>query len=105
MFCKLNCDLNQNVLVEIFSSSFAAAAYFSQNPLPEGKKVYIIGQEGIGEELDLIGVPHIGGPADANKVIKLGPGVKVDHDHDVGAGNKLSNPLDHIHVYNIFWHL
>eukprot|EP01035_Chromulina_nebulosa_P020223 gene20223-26253_t len=70
---------------EIFSSSFAAAAYFEQNPLPEGKKVYIIGQEGIGEELDLIKVPHFGGPADAGKVIKLGPGVKVEHDHDVGA--------------------
>lgn len=47
--------------------------------------MYVIGQEGIGEELDLIGVPHIGGPADADKVIKLGPGVKVDHDHDVAA--------------------
>ena len=70
---------------EIFSSSFAAAAYFEQNPLPAGKKIYIIGQEGIGEELDLIKVPHIGGPADSDKVIKLGPGVKVDHDHDVAA--------------------
>jgi len=70
---------------EIFSSSFAAAAYFEQNPLPKGKKVYIIGQEGIGEELDLVNVPHIGGPADSAKVIKLGPGIKVEHDHDVGA--------------------
>lgn len=70
---------------EIFSSSFAAAAYFEQNPLPEGKKVYIIGQEGIGEELDLINVPHFGGPQDANKVIKLGPGVFVEHDKDVAA--------------------
>ena len=70
---------------EIFSSSFAAAAYFEQNPLPAGKKIYIIGQEGIGEELDLIKVPWIGGPADSDKVIKLGPGVKVEHDHDVAA--------------------
>lgn len=70
---------------EIFSSSFAAAAYLEQNPLPAGKKVYIIGQEGIGEELDLLKIPHFGGVADASKVIKLGPGVKVDHDHDVGA--------------------
>eukprot|EP00596_Hydrurales_sp_CCMP1899_P004249 CAMPEP_0119041348 /NCGR_PEP_ID=MMETSP1177-20130426/11574_1 /TAXON_ID=2985 /ORGANISM="Ochromonas sp, Strain CCMP1899" /LENGTH=239 /DNA_ID=CAMNT_0007007325 /DNA_START=111 /DNA_END=827 /DNA_ORIENTATION=- len=70
---------------EIFSSSFAAAAYLEQNPLPAGKKVYIIGQEGIGEELDLLNIPHIGGPADNEKVIKLGPGVKVEHDHDVGA--------------------
>jgi 4-nitrophenyl phosphatase/phosphoglycolate phosphatase len=70
---------------EIFSSSFAAAAYLEQNPLPSGKKVYIIGQEGIGEELDLLNIPHIGGPADAGKAIKLGPGVNVEHDHDVAA--------------------
>lgn len=70
---------------EIFSSSFAAAAYLEQNPLPPGKKVYIIGQEGIGEELDLLNIPHMGGPADSDKTIKLGPGVKVDHDKDVAA--------------------
>lgn len=45
---------------EIFSSSFAAAAYLEQYPLPAGKKVYIIGQEGIGLELDLLKIPHIG---------------------------------------------
>lgn len=70
---------------EIFSSSFAAAAYLEQNPLPPGKKVYIIGQEGIGQELDLLDIPYIGGPNDSDKVVKLGPGVKVDHDTDVGA--------------------
>jgi 4-nitrophenyl phosphatase/phosphoglycolate phosphatase len=70
---------------EIFSSSFAAAAYLEQNPLPKGKKVYIIGQEGIGEELDLLGIPHIGGPADSLKSIKLGPGVKLEQDKDVAA--------------------
>jgi hypothetical protein len=45
---------------------------YIQNPLPAGKKVYIIGQEGIGEELDLLNIPHIGGPADNAKIIKLG---------------------------------
>jgi 4-nitrophenyl phosphatase/phosphoglycolate phosphatase len=74
-----------SLYIEIFSSSFAAAAYLEQNPLPKGKKVYIIGQEGIGEELDLLNIPHFGGVNDANKVIKLGPGVKVEHDHDVAA--------------------
>lgn len=77
--------LNFLTYPEIFSSSFAAAAYLEQNPLPAGKKAYIIGQEGIGEELDLLRIPHIGGPADAGKTIKLGPGVKVEHDHDVAA--------------------
>ena len=43
---------------EIFSSSFAAAAYFEQTKFKEtGKKVYIIGEKGIQDELDLVGVP------------------------------------------------
>lgn len=81
-FKELGLDINAE---EIFSSSFAAAAYLEQNPLPAGKKVYIIGQDGIGEELDLLNIPHTGGPADSDKVIKLGPGVKVEHDEDIGA--------------------
>lgn len=81
-FKELGLDINAE---EIFSSSFAAAAYLEQNPLPAGKKVYIIGQDGIGEELDLLHIPHKGGPADSDKVIKLGPGVKVEHDEDIGA--------------------
>ena len=53
---------------EIFSSSFAAAAYLEQNNFKQtGKKVYIIGQVGIEEELDMIGVPWIGGESDAGK--------------------------------------
>jgi hypothetical protein len=43
---------------EIFSSSFAAAAYLEKtNFKASGKKVYIVGEVGIAEELDLIGVP------------------------------------------------
>jgi len=71
---------------EIFSSSFAAAAYLEQtNFKATGKKVYIIGEIGICEELDLIGVPYIGGPADAGKQPNMGPGDKLDVDPDVGA--------------------
>jgi len=71
---------------EIFSSSFAAAAYFEQTKFKDsGKKVYIIGEIGICEELDMIGVPYIGGPDDNGKVADMGPGGKVVHDHDVGA--------------------
>jgi phosphoglycolate/pyridoxal phosphate phosphatase family enzyme len=71
---------------EIFSSSFAAAAYLDQTKfIDTKKKVYIIGDVGIGEELDMLNIPHFGGPSDSGKVIKLAPGVKVDHDHDVGA--------------------
>jgi 4-nitrophenyl phosphatase/phosphoglycolate phosphatase len=71
---------------EIFSSSFAAAAYLEQTKFKDtGKKVYIIGEIGICEELDLIGVPWIGGPDDKGKAPAMGPGDAVEHDHDVGA--------------------
>jgi 4-nitrophenyl phosphatase/phosphoglycolate phosphatase len=71
---------------EIFSSSFAAAAYLEQTRFKDtGKKVYIIGEIGICEELDLIGVPYIGGPDDKGKQPDMGPGGMLEHDHDVGA--------------------
>lgn len=71
---------------EIFSSSFAAAAYLEQtNFKVTGKKVYVIGEVGITEELDLIGVPYVGGPDDAGKVPNMGPGGTLDVDPDIGA--------------------
>ena len=77
---------------EIYSSSYAAAAYlqsiqFGQTASPEtaGKKVYIVGEVGIQEELDLVGIPHLGGPADADQKIDLKPGFYLPHDTDVGA--------------------
>eukprot|EP00525_Craspedostauros_australis_P009909 CAMPEP_0198118016 /NCGR_PEP_ID=MMETSP1442-20131203/20040_1 /TAXON_ID= /ORGANISM="Craspedostauros australis, Strain CCMP3328" /LENGTH=353 /DNA_ID=CAMNT_0043776189 /DNA_START=133 /DNA_END=1194 /DNA_ORIENTATION=+ len=71
---------------EIFSSSFAAAAYLEQTKFKEtGKKVYIIGEVGICEELDLIDVPYIGGPADSDKVPNMGKGGKLEIDEDIGA--------------------
>lgn len=71
---------------EIFSSSFAAAAYLEQTKFKDtGKKIYVIGEIGICEELDLIGVPYIGGPDDTGKVPDMGPGGKLEHDHDVGG--------------------
>eukprot|EP00536_Pseudo-nitzschia_multiseries_P018882 jgi/Psemu1/248945/estExt_Genewise1.C_33040002 len=64
---------------EIFSSSFAAAAYLEQSKFPTdgSKKVYVIGEVGIGEELDLIGIPYIGGPADSDKAPEMGPGAVI----------------------------
>lgn len=71
---------------EIFSSSFAAAAYLEQTKFKDtGKKVYIIGEVGICDELDLIDVPWIGGPNDKGKEPDMGPGGKLEHDKDVGA--------------------
>jgi 4-nitrophenyl phosphatase/phosphoglycolate phosphatase len=71
---------------EIFSSSFAAAAYLEQtNFLQTGKKVYIVGEVGIQQELDLIGVPWIGGESFQGLQPNMGPGGRLEHDHDVGA--------------------
>merc|ERR1719160_1746832 len=71
---------------EIFSSSFAAAAYLDQsNFKATGKKVYIIGEKGISEELDLLGIPWLGAEADADKKPSMGSGGKLDHDPEVGA--------------------
>ncbi|KAG6418950.1 hypothetical protein SASPL_121157 [Salvia splendens] len=47
---------------EIFSSSFAAAMYLKVNKFPKEKKVYVIGEEGILEELELAGFTPLGGP-------------------------------------------
>ena len=71
---------------EIFSSSFAAAAYLEQTEFKKtGKKVYIIGEVGIEEELDLIGVPYIGASSDNDKIANMKPGGKVEPDLDIGA--------------------
>ncbi|CAN0082760.1 unnamed protein product [Ascophyllum nodosum] len=93
---------------EIFSSSFAAAAYLEQTKFKDtGKKVlvqsssrgtmpggrleashftvYVVGDVGIEEELDLIGVPHFGGPKDGEQVVELKPGYAMPHDENVGA--------------------
>lgn len=70
----------------IFSSSFAAAAYLELTKFKEsGKKVYVIGEVGIGEELDLIDVDWFGGPDDAGKQPEMGPGGRLEVDPDVGA--------------------
>jgi phosphoglycolate phosphatase len=71
---------------EIFSSSFAAAAYLENTEFRRtGKKVYVIGEVGIGDELDLIGVPHIGGPSHADMAPDMGPGGRLEVDPEVGA--------------------
>jgi 4-nitrophenyl phosphatase/phosphoglycolate phosphatase len=71
---------------EIFSSSFAAAAYLEQTKFKDtGKKVYIIGEVGIEDELDLIGVPHIGAGADSAKAPDMKPGGMLEVDEDIGA--------------------
>ena len=46
-------------------------------------QVYVVGEVGIQEELDLKGIAHCGGPADADKKIELKPGFALHHDEDV----------------------
>jgi hypothetical protein len=47
--------------------------------------VYIVGEVGICEELDLKGIQHLGGPQDADKRIELSPGFALEHDESVSA--------------------
>jgi phosphoglycolate phosphatase len=46
---------------EVFSSSFAAAAYLESVNFPKDKKVYVVGEVGILEELDGVGIQYRGG--------------------------------------------
>lgn len=70
---------------EIFSSSFAAAMFLKVNKFPEEKKVYVIGEEGILEELELAGFTGLGGPEDGKKTVQLKPNSLFEHDKSVGA--------------------
>jgi phosphoglycolate/pyridoxal phosphate phosphatase family enzyme len=72
-------------LEEILCSSFAAAVYLQRYPLQAGQKVFVIGQSGITEELDLHDIPNFVADESVCAEMTLGPGVKVDHDSDVGA--------------------
>lgn len=46
-------------------------------------QVYVVGDIGIQEELDLKGYQHIGGPADKDHIVELKPGYALPHDHNV----------------------
>lgn len=48
-------------------------------------QVYVIGETGILEELDLKGIEHLGGPEDAEKVVTLKKGEYMEHDPDVSV--------------------
>ncbi|KAK8629887.1 hypothetical protein V6N13_078706 [Hibiscus sabdariffa] len=70
---------------EIFSSSFAAAMYLKVNQFPPQKKVYVIGGEGIVQELQLAGFTALGGPEDVEKRAQWKSNCLFEHDKDVGA--------------------
>ncbi|KAL2932224.1 Phosphoglycolate phosphatase 2 [Bienertia sinuspersici] len=81
-FLSLGISVSQD---EIFSSSFAAAMYLKSVQYPPDKKVYVVGGEGILEELHLAGFTAFGGPEDAHKTIQLKENPFFHHDNDVGA--------------------
>ncbi|KAK4705112.1 4-nitrophenyl phosphatase, partial [Phenoliferia sp. Uapishka_3] len=72
---------------EIFSSAYASAAYL-KNILhfPADKRVYVIGEKGIEDELDSVGVKYAGGtdPAD-NVFIDLMDFSSITADPSIGA--------------------
>ncbi|CAN0890885.1 Phosphoglycolate phosphatase 2 [Linum grandiflorum] len=70
---------------EIFSSSFAAAMYLKVNEFPPEKKVYVIGMEGIVQELQQAGFTALGGPEDAEKTAEWKSNTLFEHDKTVGA--------------------
>ncbi|KAK3223706.1 hypothetical protein Dsin_010731 [Dipteronia sinensis] len=70
---------------EIFSSSFAAAMYLKVNNFPQQNKVYVVGGEGIIEELQLAGYTGLGGPEDGEKRVQLKSNFLFEHDKTVGA--------------------
>ncbi|KAG6603841.1 Phosphoglycolate phosphatase 2, partial [Cucurbita argyrosperma subsp. sororia] len=70
---------------EIFSSSFAAAMFLKVNSFSPEKKVYVIGEAGIMEELQLAGFTALGGPEDAKKTADLYLDCAIEHDKSVGA--------------------
>eukprot|EP00276_Gloeochaete_wittrockiana_P008555 CAMPEP_0184644928 /NCGR_PEP_ID=MMETSP0308-20130426/1522_1 /TAXON_ID=38269 /ORGANISM="Gloeochaete witrockiana, Strain SAG 46.84" /LENGTH=380 /DNA_ID=CAMNT_0027073671 /DNA_START=31 /DNA_END=1173 /DNA_ORIENTATION=+ len=79
-FLDLGIKVNEE---EMFSSSFAAAAYLQS--IHFKKKVYLVGEVGIEKELDLAGIKHFGGPADGDKKIVLQGNNKMEVDPEVGA--------------------
>lgn len=81
-FVSLGIPVSQD---EIFSSSFAAAMYLKTIDFPRDKKVYVIGEEGILEELELAGYTGLGGPEDGKKTVQLKPNCLFEHDKSVGA--------------------
>ncbi|XP_074590261.1 phosphoglycolate phosphatase 2-like [Curcuma longa] len=81
-FASLGLDVSEE---EIFSSSFAAAMFLKLRNFPKEKKVYVIGEEGILEELTLAGFSCLGGPEDGKKEIELKNNFWFEHDKSVGA--------------------
>ena len=60
-------------------------------------QVYVVGELGIMEELELKGIQALGGPEDAGKTVELKAGFAMPHDKDVslpGGDNAVCGTCD-----------
>ena len=73
------------VPIEILSCSFAAAAYLQAHPLEPSKKVYVIGQSGICDELALLKIPFIDGSTHTDCKVDFSKNKGIVQDPDVQA--------------------
>ena len=66
-------------------------------PAPGLLQVYVVGEVGIMEELELKGIQALGGPEDAGKTVELKAGFAMPHDKDVSLpvdGNAVCGSCD-----------
>lgn len=58
-FDKLGIEVKES---EIFGSAYASAVYMSEIlKFPKDKRVYVLGEKGLEDELDAVGINHCGG--------------------------------------------
>jgi 4-nitrophenyl phosphatase len=71
---------------QIFGSTFCAAFYIKNNLcLPEDKKVYICGMQGMADELEEMGIAWCGGPNDNQALTDMDNIGELELESDVGV--------------------
>eukprot|EP00878_Enallax_costatus_P003473 GHUV01003686.1.p1 GENE.GHUV01003686.1~~GHUV01003686.1.p1 ORF type:complete len:326 (+),score=73.40 GHUV01003686.1:386-1363(+) len=68
---------------DIYCSSYSAAAYLNSVGFDRGKKAYVVGEQGIIDELAAVGIAAFGGPHDNDKRCSFSQ--EMIHDPQVGA--------------------
>ncbi|EJT45683.1 4-nitrophenylphosphatase [Trichosporon asahii var. asahii CBS 2479] len=84
-FDKLGIEAHES---EIFGSGYASAVYLSKVlKFPQDKCVYLLGEKGLEEELDSVGIKHKGGTDPADNVVLTSPPdfSSFEKDPSVGA--------------------
>ncbi|CAD6574152.1 MAG: hypothetical protein TREMPRED_001027 [Tremellales sp. Tagirdzhanova-0007] len=83
-FDKLGIEAKEE---EIFGSAYASAVYLSRIlKFPDDKKVYVLGESGLEEELDTVGILHTGGTDPQDKVFMTREEIgDIEPDPSVGA--------------------